>query len=96
MNVSAARLRAERDGASQFFLPKGMELDAPAFDVARLYASELKLFAARIDARRGQQDQLSERIAQLEKQIAGIGVQVTSKKRERQLLLMNLMACASC
>lgn len=86
LNVSAARLRAERDGASQFVLPKGMELDAPAFDVARLYASELKLFAARIDARHGQQNQLLERIAQLEKQITGIGEQVKSKKRERQLL----------
>ncbi len=86
LNVSAARLRAERDGASQFFLPNGLELDAPAFGVARLYASELKLFAARIDARRGQQNQLLERIAQLEKQIAGIGEQVKSKKRERQLL----------
>lgn len=81
-----ARLAAERDGAEEVTAPKefASRLDDP--DVAEALASERKLFQLRRAARFGQKDQLRQRIAQLEEEIAGLTAQQKAKSKEISLI----------
>lgn len=80
--TTAARLRAERDGLAAMALPAYFAGREHEPVVTALFATEQRLFAARLAARVGQKDQLTARIGQLESQIEGLKTQQAAKARE--------------
>ncbi len=85
-----ARLAAERDGAETVAVPK--ELAGAIADpiVSEALACERKLFDLRRTARRGQKDQLHQRIQQLREQISGLTAQQDAKTKEMALIEQEL------
>ena len=81
-----ARLAAERDGATS--VPVPLELvelqDTP--EVAELIAGQRSLFAARRDSLNGTVEILTQREAQLDREIAGLAAQEASKARQLALV----------
>lgn len=81
-----ARLEADRDGLERVVFP--MELmtrrDDPA--LVSILAGEQKLFELRLASRNGQKEQLSERIAQLNKEVEGLGALASAREREISLI----------
>lgn len=93
--MTAARLRAERDGMAAVALPAhfaGREQDPVVF---ALLATEQGLLAARLAARAGQKEQLGARISQLESQIAGLETQQAAKARELEFGATDLASARS-
>ena len=85
-----ARLAAERDGAESVAVPKELA-DAIADPIVNeALASERKLFDLRRTARRGQKDQLHQRIQQLREQISGLTAQQDAKTKEMALIEQEL------
>ena len=85
-----ARLAAERDGADSVAVPKELA-DAIADPIVNeALASERKLFDLRRTARRGQKDQLHQRIQQLREQISGLTAQQDAKTKEMALIEQEL------
>ena len=80
-----ARLRAERDGATEISFPETLlaRKDEPV--IAALIASETKQFEERRLAREGQKSQLQSRITQLEAQVAGTRKKDAAKAQELEL-----------
>ena len=87
LTARRARLEAERDNAVEITFPADVagRLDDPLVSTA--YAGQKSLFAARREARQGEQNQLRYKIEQLGEEIHGLEAQQTSK--ERQLSLIN-------
>jgi HlyD family secretion protein len=85
LRMTAARLRGERDGLEEFFRPARILAPDEAIFEDELYKRETRMMAARREARRGQEDGLTERINQLEKQIEGLNVQAAAKTRQREI-----------
>ena len=87
LTARRARLEAERDKAVEITFPADVagRLDDPLVSTA--YAGQKSLFAARREARQGEQNQLRYKIEQLGEEIHGLEAQQTSK--ERQLSLIN-------
>jgi HlyD family secretion protein len=81
-----ARLEAERDGAEGITFPDELTSRAEELDAAHVMAGEEKLFALRKTARTGQKGQLRQRIAQLEQEIEGLGLQADAKAKEIKLI----------
>ncbi|WP_165420897.1 HlyD family type I secretion periplasmic adaptor subunit [Rhizobium leguminosarum] len=86
LQMSAARLGAERDGATDFALPDYFVANADPSTARLLFRREQSLLNARLKAREGQKQQLTERVTQLTNQIDGLTQQAEAKKHERQLL----------
>ena len=82
LEIRQARLKAERDALATFDLPPALAKRADEKEVNDLLGSERRLFETRRDARAGQKAQLSERVAQLEQEIAGLTQQKDAKGRE--------------
>lgn len=82
VRLRIARLNAERDGSLEPRWPAAMTADVDAADRNRLLTSEQDFFAARMSARRGQQELAESRIKQLEKEIAGLEAQLESNGRQ--------------
>lgn len=85
-----ARLEAERDIGELVFPSQLVERAANEPEVERVLAGERRLFESRREARRGQQAQLRERIAQLQQQINGTEEQVAAKRLEIQFIATEL------
>jgi HlyD family secretion protein len=85
-----ARLEAERDGRESVVFPAELNALKDAPGIAELMAGETKLFELRRSAREGEKAQLQERIAQLNKEIAGLTGQAESKQREIDLIQREL------
>jgi HlyD family secretion protein len=85
-----ARLAAERDGTESVAVPPELadKLNDP--DVQQAMASERKLFDLRRQARLGQKDQLKQRIAQLQEEIAGLDAQLDAKDKATKLINQEL------
>ncbi len=82
-----ARGEAERDGATAIAFPAElMERAGSDREVARLIEGEGRLFASRRASRDGQKAQLTERVAQLHQEIAGLAEQAAAKEREITLI----------
>lgn len=86
----AARLRAERDGATALTFPKELLDRAAEPAIADLMASEKKQFDDRRTAREGQKAQLRSRIEQLEAQLAGVRKKDLAKGNELVLAQADL------
>jgi len=85
-----ARLAAERDGADAIAVPPALADTRDDPDVKDALVSERKLFEARRKARLGQQDQLKQRIGQLDEEVAGINAQKQGNDKEVALIEQEL------
>jgi HlyD family secretion protein len=85
-----ARLGAELDGADAVAVPPGAVDTRDDPDVKDALASEGKLFEARRKARHGQQDQLKQRIGQLDEQVAGLNAEKQANDKELALIEQEL------
>ena len=81
-----ARLEAERDGADAMIVPAELAARSRDEQVAHVIAGEQRLFDLRKESRTGQKAQLRQRIAQLEAEIGGLGIQADAKSREIELI----------
>ncbi|TPK93988.1 MULTISPECIES: HlyD family type I secretion periplasmic adaptor subunit [unclassified Mesorhizobium] len=85
LTARKARLDSERRGSDAIIFPNGL-LDRVADpDVAEAVAGEKQHFETRRISRAGQKSQLGERIAQLEKEIAGDVAQAEANSKEIEL-----------
>ncbi|RWL42123.1 MAG: HlyD family type I secretion periplasmic adaptor subunit [Mesorhizobium sp.] len=85
LTARKARLDSERRGSEDIIFPKEL-LDRVADpDVAEAVAGEKQHFETRRTSRAGQKSQLGERIAQLEKEIAGDIAQAEANSKEIEL-----------
>ena len=80
-----ARLAAERDGADAVAVPREFADTRDDPDVKDALARQRELFEARRKARLGQQDQLKQRIGQLNEQVAGLTAQMQANDKELAL-----------
>lgn len=87
MTARRARLRAERDGASEVPWPSAFRSRRHEESVVELMADEQRLFELRNTTRLGQKRQLRERIAQFNEEASGIIAQQAAKSQE--LVLVN-------
>lgn len=87
MTTRRARLRAERDGASEMSWPSAFNERRQDEGIIELMADEQRLFELRSTTRLGQKRQLRERIAQLREEANGIVAQQAAKSQE--LVLVN-------
>lgn len=85
-----ARLEAERDGKDTVSFPEVLTSRRSEAGVAASMAGEQSLFDFRYQARSGQRSQLRERIAQLTEETAGLTEQRQAKRREIQLIQIEL------
>ena len=86
LGARQARLEAERDSNDSIDFPHLLTSRLSNPDVARIVASEEKLFELRKEARRGQKAQLRERIGQLQEEIQGLTGQAAAKANEIVLI----------
>jgi HlyD family secretion protein len=87
----AARLEAEQRGADRIVFPPQLLDQMADDDVKNVIGSETKLFNVRSTGRIGQKQQLRERIAQLNEEIAGLSAQEQAKTREIALVEKELV-----
>ncbi|ESW68157.1 HlyD family type I secretion periplasmic adaptor subunit [Mesorhizobium sp. M0761] len=85
-----ARLEAERDGKDTISFPDVLTSRRDEAGVAASMAGEQSLFDFRHQARSGQRSQLRERIAQLKQESAGLTEQLQAKRREIELIGIEL------
>jgi HlyD family secretion protein len=85
-----ARLEAERDGAENLSYSSDLIARSKDPDIAATLASEQKLFELRRTERLGQKAQLTQRVSQLEEEIAGIEAQQAAKSQEIDLIAREL------
>jgi len=85
-----ARLEAERDGKDTLSFPEILTSRRDEAGVAASMAGEQSLFDFRRQARSGQRSQLRERIAQLTQETAGLTEQLQAKRREIELIQIEL------
>ncbi|MER9733232.1 HlyD family type I secretion periplasmic adaptor subunit [Mesorhizobium sp. M0217] len=85
-----ARLEAERDGKDTISFPDVLTSRRDEAGVAASMAGEQSLFDFRHQARSGQRSQLRERIAQLKQESAGLTEQLQAKRREIELIQIEL------
>lgn len=91
-----ARLEAERDDAPGIAFPKDLivrEQSEP--ETAHILAGERRLFELRREARKGEKDQLRERVVQLNKEVEGTTAQAAAKSREIDLIKTELAGAQS-
>lgn len=88
--IREARLEAEHEGADTISIPdsyRGREGDP---DIARRIKGETAFFLSRRASLRGQKDQLQERVQQIREEINGLLGQIESKKKEIELVFLEL------
>jgi HlyD family secretion protein len=88
--IREARLEAEHEGADTISIPdsyRGREGDP---GIARRIKGETAFFLSRRASLRGQKDQLQERVQQIREEINGLGGQIDSKKKEIELVSLEL------
>lgn len=82
LNARKARLEAERYSAEGPSFPHNLASQAADPEIGDILMGEIKLFELRRTARQGQKAQMTERIGQLDEEIAGLTGQSASKRRE--------------
>jgi HlyD family secretion protein len=85
-----ARLEAEREGIDRIEFPRELTQHQHDPDYARPMTGEQRLFELRIKARDGQQNQLRERVVQLQEEIRGLAEQTGAKELEIKLIKREL------
>jgi HlyD family secretion protein len=85
-----ARLAAEIDGADAVAVPPELADTRDDPDAKDALASERKLLEVRRQARLGQQDQLKQRIGQVDEQVAGLNAQKRANEKQVALIEQEL------
>jgi HlyD family secretion protein len=85
-HAKIARLVAERDGLADPEFPSDMMARSAEPGVKAILASELSVFAARVNARKSQKDLLESRVEQLGEEIGGLDSQLKSKASQIDLI----------
>lgn len=93
--IRIARLKAERDGKETVAFPAEITQRSSEKHIAEALNGELRLFKSRVFSHLKLKQQLRERIAQLEQEIAGIEGQVTAKDLEIELIDKELEGLAT-
>ena len=86
LTIRRSRLEAERAGDEVMTFPTEILDRTDNLDVSEAIAGERQLFDTRRSSRAGQKKQLQERVAQLDKEIAGYTAQTVSKAKEIELV----------
>ncbi len=84
--VREARLKAERDGASEIAVPPELLARQSEQGIEEIIKGERSLFESRRNSTDGQKAQLRERIMQLDQEFSGISGQIEAKGREIGLI----------
>jgi HlyD family secretion protein len=90
LEVRNARLRAERDGASEIVLPPPIDRRLADREVAALVEGERRFFQSRTNARTGAGEQLVVRIGQLRDEIQGLTDQREAVTRQAVVVKRDL------
>jgi len=90
LSARKARLEAERDNAESLSFPHSLASQAADPETDGIMIGEIKLFELRRTARQGQKAQLTERMGQLDEEIAGLTGQSASKRREIEFIHQEL------
>ena len=85
-NALRKRLKAEIDGALEAPPPSEAVLASGGLDVREIWDDQARIFTARREARTGRENQLNERIAQLQQVTIGLQAQQTSLARQMALI----------
>lgn len=83
-----ARLEAERDDRDALMLPEGFLTSS--IEAEAVLFGEQRLLKESRTVRQQQSEQLRERVGQFEREIEGLSAQIDAKKREGQLILVEL------
>lgn len=92
LSAQLSRLKAERDDKLAIAFPTDLMARSSEPDVADLITGETSLFDFRRKSRDGQKAQLAQRIEQLNAQIAGLNEQEVAKRKEVDLIRIELDA----
>ena len=95
LEMRAARLRAERDGAVAISVPSSLANRVDTPDVERIVSGEKLLFQSRRESIGKQIEQLRQRIGQFEKEVVGINSQIQAKGEEIGLIKKELEGLAT-
>lgn len=90
--AKAARLRAQRDGASDVTFPTELIERKDEQVIDDLLNGQRLLFASQKASLDGRVNQLKERIEQLHKEIAGVEAQLAAKQQQKKLISRELKA----
>ncbi|KQW54794.1 HlyD family type I secretion periplasmic adaptor subunit [Ensifer sp. Root127] len=90
LEMTEARLRAERDGLEHFVPPAHLSKARDSTFTGALRQREERMMKARGDARFGQESGLTERIRQLTNQIEGMEAQSRAKSRQKDIVAKEL------
>jgi HlyD family secretion protein len=88
--VQQARLEAERDRKASFAVPTEIERRASEPEIARIVATQRKLFDARRTAREGELSVLRQRAAQVGDEAASVEAQLASRLKEQAIAVREL------
>jgi len=88
--AAQARLEAERDEAAALKFTAELMTQGTNPEIQKILSGQTKLFVARQKAVLGQKDQLYQRIAQLDDEIAGLEAQKASKQKQISLISQEL------
>ena len=83
--IQRARLEAERDGAADFGWPEPLTARRAEPAVARAWASQRAVFAARQSAHAGERAMLTERIEQAKGELRGLKALSTARRQESMI-----------
>jgi len=81
-----ARLLAERDGAAKVTFPTDLMERRDDLQVAELLDGEVQLFESKKAVLAGREEQMNQRIDQLEEEIAGVSAQAASTTEQSRLI----------
>ncbi len=95
LQAREARLKAERDDASEFAPPASLLERMADADIAEIVAGEMSLFQSRRKALDGQIEQLRERTIQLGNEAQGVAAQIAAKREEIRLIADELAGLAT-
>ena len=85
-----ARLEAERDQAAEIAFPPAINGRLSEARIGLVQKGQVNLFAARREARQGEQEQLKSRVEQSEEEIVGLKSQQRSKEKQLALISQEL------
>ncbi len=84
--VRQARLQAERSGRPEFGLPEKIKGYVEPDEIEASTILEQRLLEDKQSAAKGQKERLAEQLRQLDAQISGLGIQITAKSSEIELV----------
>ncbi len=89
--IRKARLSAQRDGRTSFTLPLSMQATITDPVVAEILSGQQHLLESTLQTATSKKGQFQEQLGQLKEQIEGVAAQITSNKKQLQLVKTELV-----